>query len=76
MSKQTRKSTKIIVSAEELMAIHDQLLMTHQTGENIISVANSIMTLRRLIETSPKADVAEASNDDAEEVNDAADEEH
>jgi hypothetical protein len=76
MSKQTRKSTKIIVSAEELMAIHDQLLMTHQTGENIISVANSIMTLRRLIETSPKADAAEASNDDAEEVNDAADEEH
>lgn len=76
MSKQTRKSTKIIVSAEELMAIHDQLLMTHQTGENIISVANSIMTLRRLIETSPKADAAEASSDDAEEVNDAADEEH
>ena len=76
MSKQTRKSTKIIVSAEELMAIHDQLLMTHQTGENIISVANSIMTLRRLIETSPKADAAEASNDDAEEVNNATDEEH
>lgn len=73
MSKQTRKSTKIIVSAEELMAIHDQLLMTHQTGENIISVANSIMTLRRLIETSPKADAAEASNDDAEEVSNATD---
>ena len=71
--RQKQEAEKKIVPTEELMAIHNQLFTTSQTGENMITVANCIMTLRRLIETSPKADMAVGKENDAEEVPDAAD---
>jgi hypothetical protein len=71
-----KEPIKVTVSIDDLTAIHNELCSTFQTGDNMIRVSNCIMTLRRLIETSPKADAAEASNDDAEEVNNATDEEH
>ena len=45
---------KVVVNVDDLGAIHNQLILLHPTGDDIVGVANSIMTLRRLIETSPK----------------------
>ena len=37
-----------------LVAIHNQLLMTHPTGEDIVSIANCIITVRQLLATPPE----------------------
>jgi hypothetical protein len=42
-----RKET--IVAVDELAAIHNQLLMTHPTGDDILSIANCIIITRQLM---------------------------
>jgi hypothetical protein len=47
--RQKQEAEKKIVPTEELIAIHNQLLMTHPTGEDIISIANCIIITRHLM---------------------------
>lgn len=70
----SNRGKKVIVPIEDLVAIHNLLLATNPTGELIIGTGNSIMTLRRLIDTAPRVDDASKPKADAEEVPDATDE--
>jgi len=57
---------QIIVNVKDIAAVHNTLMQMHPSGEDIIGVANSVMTLRRVIETSPEYK-------ECEEVQDAND---
>ena len=52
---------KIIVSAKQLADIHNVLFMMHPTGEDIISIANCVMSLRQIVDNAPEY-VEEAEN--------------
>ena len=54
---------KIIVSAKQLADIHNVLFMMHPTGEDIISVANCVMSLRQMMDNSPEYKAEEEEND-------------
>lgn len=60
---------ELIVKRSELEKIHNQLVVIlHPVGEEIITASNVILSLRRLIETSP-------TFEKPKEVEDATDEE-
>lgn len=55
---------KIIVSAKQLADIHNILFMMHPTGEDIISIANCVMSLRQIMNNAPECkEEEEAKND-------------
>lgn len=64
--KKKEQQEMVTVPVTDLATIHNQLCMMHPTGDDIIAAANSIMTLRRLIETSPRLE--EPDRADAEEA--------
>lgn len=43
---------KVIISAKQLADIHNILFTLHPTGEDTISVANCLMSLRQMIDGS------------------------
>ncbi len=56
----------VTVPLDDLLAIHNQLLMTKPSGEMILATANMIMTLRRLMST-PQEAYAETEDIPADE---------
>lgn len=50
---------KVIVNVSDLANIHNILVQLHPTGDDIINVANCILNLRRIVETSSEPKEAE-----------------
>ena len=59
---------KIIVSRNELTALHNLLFSTVQTGENILIIGSAITALRQILETSPEFRMQAAEPEEGEEA--------
>lgn len=64
---------KIIVSAKRLADIHNQLITTTQSGDNMIIVGNCIMALRQILDHPKEYEEAEQNEEEVKKSNGKSD---